>query len=184
MIVYDRLTDWKDMLADCPDFQIQKYKVNPYLKVAIRLQNMGQEQAIHTLKNLAEDHDNDNKIIVLCRMLFEKGNESEFRRPLIGKATFPGGTDSSDWPLEPIEIMNGIPFIIARGYSVAGIPETGSHYLEYCITNCTWRIELYELGSNAEKHIAVNLLIASPKWKKQLSEEEIKWFFSQITNQG
>ena len=170
------------MLDNCADFQIQNYKVYPYLSVAVELQNMGTERRIQAIRSLAKNQVNDNKIIVLCRMLFEMEKESEFRRPRIGDAVFLGGTDYSDWPLEPIEIINGIPVLIVSGYSVAGKPETALSYLEYCITYCSWHTERYELKSDAEKQIAINLLIASQKWKKQLLEEEIKWFFSQITN--
>jgi hypothetical protein len=168
------------MLANCADFQIQNYKIHPYLKAAVELQNMGPGLAIQAMRSLTGNRVNDNKIIVLCRMLFETKIKSEFRRPHIGSAEFLGGTDYSDWPLEPIEIINGIPFLIVRGYSVAGKSELASSYLEYCIASCIWSTLRYELKSDAETRTAVNSLIASSKWKTQLSEEEIEWLFSQI----
>lgn len=168
------------MLANCPDFQIQDYKANPYLKVAIDLQKMGKEQAIQTLISLAEDRANDNKIFVLCRILFNKENNSEFRRPLIGDAIFVGDTSYKDWPLEPIALIDGIPFLIVKGYNVEGKTESGLNYLKYCIKNLAWEEKLYRLKSNLEYQIGLNDLLESSILRNKISEDDKKWFLSQI----
>src|SRR5262245_58650010 len=100
-----------DIVADLPPVHDQ-FKVDPYIAAAGKLQEMGKAKAVATLRAAAvspKDRQRDMKVIVLCRMLFTARPDGKFRRPEIG-----GGMEivaRETWPLEPIEIVDGVPFL-------------------------------------------------------------------------
>jgi tetratricopeptide (TPR) repeat protein len=169
-------------LKDLPDFQIDPYhyKVDPYIAAAATIQAAGEDKAGKLLLALAKDQDDGEKVIVLCRMLFTAKPKAEFRRPFIGAAFFLGETKYADWPLEPIELVAGVPFLVTRGYALGGSPEHPERYLEYCIGNCAWQTAEFQPRSAAEKQKALEKLLASPKWKAGLNDEEKHFLASQI----
>jgi len=164
-----------EAIQNCPDFQT--YSVFPYIRAGIMLQSMGRDSAISVLKRCCETDGNNNRVIILCRMLFES-NESA-RRPLIGAAVFPGGTTYSHWPLEPIEIVRNIPFLVVRGYLLGGLPEPAIDYLEYCELHCEWRDDCYRIPSDSELEVALDELLNSDRWQIPLADEEEQFFRSQ-----
>ncbi len=148
-----------------PDLNHDRYKADPYIAMAQALQSIGKEAAVKKLLAYAQDERHDFNVIILCRMLFVAKPNNDFRRPGIGGAYFLGDTDYANWPLEPIELVDGVPFLITRGYLLGGRGESGKSYLYYCIENCEWNKENYELKSGLEKREALDKLLASPKWK-------------------
>jgi hypothetical protein len=143
---------------------------------------MGQTAACVRLLALSrsDDYDDYQKIAVLCRMLFTKRQGSDFRRAMIGGASFFGGTDYSDWPLEPIEIIDGIPFDITWGYSIHGAPEPPQEYVRYCMANCDWSGIKFEPKTGQQKKEALAKLIASPKWRTPLDQRDRDFLAAQI----
>ncbi len=99
---------------------------------------------------------------------------------MIGGAGFFGGTDYSDWPLEPIELVDGVPFLITRGYVLGGLPEADEWYLHYCETNCDWSNSHYAIKTDQQKREALYKLLASPKWKRPLDTSEREFLSEQI----
>jgi hypothetical protein len=170
--------DFYAAIENCPDFQYQQYSVRPYISAAKQLQNMGRESAISVLRECCENEENQNKVIILCRMLFE--SENGMRRPLIGGAAFPGNSTYADWPSEPIEIVQNIPFLIVSGYCLGGLPERAIDYLEYCELNCEWKNEFYSMPSENELVSALNELLNSEKWQTPLTDDEKDFLRSQI----
>jgi hypothetical protein len=161
----------------------QGYKVKPYLREARRLQAMGKEAACQELGKAASRKptcEEDEQIIILCRMLFAKRIASEFRGPMIGAPACLGGTDYSDWPLEPIEIMDGVPFLVVRGYMLGGDPEPASLYLRYCMTACDWNGMSYQERTPEELEGALTKILASPRWKRALDGSERAFLTEQI----
>lgn len=179
-------------LADLPYLQMETYqerkayRVDPYIQVAHRLQAMGKEAACDKLLRLSLSSndsqwiDDDEKIAVLCRMLFTKRAGADFRRPELGATRFPGGTDYSDWPLEPIEIVDGIPFAITTGYSIHGGVGPPDEYLRYCMTNCDWSDFRFMPKTDQKKKEALAKLLESSKWRIPLHPEERGFFGAQI----
>ncbi len=159
-----------------------EYKVELYLQAAWHLQKMGKDRACDMLSAFAKEKGSDERdsIIVLCRMLFTRKAGTEFRRPMIGGASFLGGTDYKDWPLEPIELVDGIPFLITRGYILGGVPESPTQYLKYCLKTCDWNPHSFASKSKAEKQAALEKLLSSEKWKRKLNEDEREFLASQI----
>ncbi len=169
--------NFHEIIQNCPDFQYEHYTVRPYISAAIELQDMGREQAVFVLRECCENGENQNRVIILCRMLFER--EGDMRRPMIGAAAFPGNSTYADWPSEPIELVQNIPFLIARGYSLGGLPECAMDYLEYCELQCAWRNEIYVMPSDADLLASLNELLNSEKWQTSLTDEEEQFFRSQ-----
>src|SRR5262249_46829341 len=101
------------------------------------------------------------RVIVLCRMLFTARPGSEFRRPRLGVSSFgrfgfPGQTE--DWLLEPIALVDGVPFLIVNGYQVAGLQEPGPAYLHYCFAECDWSDYRFRPKSQADKAQALETI--------------------------
>jgi len=167
-------------LASLPDLHSDEYKVGPYMTAAARLQEMGRESACQTLLPLAQTNRESRQIIVLCRMLFCKRGTSEFRRPQIGGARFLGDTDYPDWPLEPIELVDGVPFLITHGYNLSGVPEASDAYLQYCMTNCDWSTIRFREPTAQQKRDALTKLVASSKLKQPLNTYERDFLSAQI----
>ncbi|MDB5306218.1 MAG: hypothetical protein JWO38_420 [Gemmataceae bacterium] len=167
-------------LKDLPAFHGRgAYKVDPYLAAAEWLQEAGKDKATETLAKWAEERDGD-KVIVLCRMLFVVRPKGEFRRPSIGAPFQPGGADSRDWPLEPLELVDGVPFLVVRGYVLGGYPEPAREYLDYCLDKCDWSTKKYKPKTAEEKQKALAKLMASDKWKVPLTDDEKRFLADQI----
>jgi hypothetical protein len=165
---------------DLPDWQMGRFKIAPYLQVAAELQGMGREAACQRLLEVARTHQEENQVIVLCRMLFQKRDPSEFRRPWIGAPSFFGGTDIKDWPLEPIEVIDGIPFLITRGYRLAGSPEPAESYLRMCMTECDWNPLPFTEPTPKRLKDALEKLTSSARWKRPLDGNEKEFLSAQI----
>jgi hypothetical protein len=99
---------------------------------------------------------------------------------VLGGAIFPSGTTYSDWPLEPIELVDGIPFLVSQGYILAGHAEHPLQYLSYCIQECDWSSFRFAPKSVGEKQRALQKLLSSPKWKRPLDDRNRAFFAAQI----
>lgn len=161
----------------------RSYKVAPYLREARRLQAIGREAACQELLKAAAQAptcEQDEQIIILCRMLFTKRPGSEFRCPMLGAPACLGQTDYCEWPLEPIEILDSIPFLIVRGYMLGGEPEPASCYLRYCLTDCDWSSTAFQERTPKELRSALDKLLSSPTWKQPLDEYDRAFLSDQI----
>jgi hypothetical protein len=113
-------------------------------------------------------------------MLFTAKPKTEFQRPAIGAADFLGKTEYANWPLEPIEMVDNVPFLVVRGYRLNGKAERPEEYVEYCVRNCEWLPTELKVRSSAEKQRALETLLASPKWKRGLNDKEKQFLSLQI----
>lgn len=156
------------------------YRVDPYIEMAIELQSLGRNAAIDRLHLLANEPANDDGVKVLCRMLFKPRSGGDFRPPGMGAVSFCGDTSAADWPLAPIEIVDGVPFLIIWDYSILGYVEEGAWYLEYCQKSCDWVSTPFKSKSKAEKTAALQSLLLSTKWKRKLNAEELHKLSQQI----
>jgi hypothetical protein len=141
---------------------------------------MGRESATKRLLKLDRSGDNDEQIYILCRMLFIKRATNDFRDPYMGKIILHGGTTPSDWPLSPIEIIDGVPFDIVDSYATQSTPERGGDYLSYCLTNCDWNNLRFSAKGKDQLNDALNKLLVSLKWKRPLNPNEREFFKKQI----
>ena len=166
------------------------FKSDPYLHAAANLQMLGEEKAIAVLTALAtqETPKEGRRTILLCRMLFDRAKPvRESRPPRLGLPSFVGKIEAKDWraewrdwPRMPIDLVDGVPFLVVDGYLISGQEERSDQYLDYCIRNCEWTDEVFEPKTAEEKRKALAKLVASPRWKQPLSDEAKKVLASQI----
>jgi len=170
------------------------YILGDFIPAAMSLQAMGSKAGSQALLRAAEvvDYkyktghggwDDYEKIIVLCRMLFTFREGVRYPYPALGERLFFGDTTYSDWPLEPVELVEGYPFWIVRGFNVGGARSGNatSNYVSYCIANCEWSKLRYRQLSTSQKRAALEKLLRSPKWKRPLNQAERSILALQIT---
>jgi hypothetical protein len=182
-------------LASLPRLNWEEYRVDPYIKAAGQLQAMGKEAAFKELLSYAHafpELDDRQRIAVLCRMLFTQRPGGDFERPHVGTPVFLGENQRraasfddpsfKKWPLEPIEIVDGVPFAIVVAYAYEGLmdPTVNESYVRYCMTNCDWSSTHFATKSSQQKEAAMRKLLASPKcehledWEKEYLLKQIK----------
>lgn len=159
-------------MKELPAFEAESFRTDPYIEAASKIQKMDKEKAFDQLRTLANIREHDVKTIVLCRMLFKCKSSNDFRRPALGAPYFFDSSEESDWPLEPIEVIDGVPFSVVKGYLIGGKPESAESYLNYCILNCDWNNERFTPKNIEEKKKALDKLLISKKWKKILTDDE------------
>jgi hypothetical protein len=170
-------------LADLPaSFAYLAYRCDPYIRAAATLQAEGHKRACDSLSALAKDAEGGDKVIILCRMLFTPRAEREFRRPAIGDLKLFGETESTDWPLEPIELVDGVPFLVfdAPYRGLAGLAESGESYLRYCVSDCDWRPFRFVPKNSEAKEKALAKLLGCGRWRAPLEDHEVERLSGQI----
>lgn len=165
-----------------PDSGKDGYRVDPYITAAGKLKAAGKAEAVKLLRAAAVKDAMlpPDPVIYLCRMLFTPKKGGAFRPPGVGAPRCLGGSDREDWPLLPIEVVDGVPFMVVWGYTLGGQPETTVHYVDYCARECEWGSTDYPAKSDARKKAALEKLLASKKWKRPLEDWEKKFLSSQI----
>jgi hypothetical protein len=168
-------------LTDLLALPVNEYRSDPYTQAAHSLQALGKEKACALLLELAaKDQYPYQRTLVLCRMLFQAKPKGTFRRAEIGLTFLPHGTTDGDWPLEPVEIVDGVPFFVARGYKLIGVAESATEYVRYCIKECDWSSRKFAPKSRDEQRKALEKLLSDPKLKGKLDKEERATFEAQI----
>lgn len=172
--------DVETQLRQLPKIAPLVYKAEPYVRAAMKLQSMTKDKACEAMLKVADGREHDDQIILLCRMLFTPKARGEFRSPRVGAAHYLAETEDEQWPLSPIELVDGVPFLISMGYRGSGIRERATSYLRYSIDNCNWNDYVFAPRSQQEQQRALGKLLASPKWKSPLDEPEKQFLESQI----
>jgi hypothetical protein len=173
-------------LADLPDFDVntETYRIDPFIRAAVAMQSLGPSAALNELRAMAHTESNAARISVLCRMLFTPKADSTLRPPFLGAPVFLDGTirltSTTTWPLEPIEIVDGVPFLIVKGYELAGLPENAEAYLRHCEENGEWSSVRYSKKTEKQKSDALEKLLASPLWKAPLGSSERAFLRDQL----
>lgn len=157
------------------------YRVDPYIAAAAALQ-AEPKTAADALKKLIKDADGDDKdqAFILCRMLFTAKPKGEFRGPALGAPMFFGDRIDKGWSLEPIELVDGVPFLVVTGHDIGGFPEPASMYLDYCLKECDWTAEKCKPQDKEAKEKALAKLLADKRWKKELTKDDKEFLSSQI----
>jgi hypothetical protein len=172
-------------LADLLALPVEEYRSDPYIQAAQSLQALGKEKTSALLRELAAKEDWPYcRTLSLCRMLFQAKPERTFRRAAVGGVSFPGRTKYEDWPLEPLEIVDGVPFFVARCYILGGEPELPTKYVRYCIEECDWSTLKFTPKSKEEKQKALAKMLLAPRLKGKLDEDERETLEAQIKPEG
>ncbi|MGD1086234.1 MAG: hypothetical protein ABSA47_15980 [Verrucomicrobiota bacterium] len=166
---------------DIASIGVQQYKADDYIRAAVALQAMGREGACQALLASAKTNPGpDLRFFVLCRMLFTQRGTNEFRHPYYYRAYIIG--DLRDWRLAPIELVDGMPFLLTANWGAAdgGGPESAENYLQYCMANCDWNTYSFREVTPKQKSDALAKFLSSNKFQRRLTDFEQKFFSAQI----
>jgi hypothetical protein len=143
---------------------LEEYRMQPYLQAAEALQAAGKAKAVKLLRELAaKEKPLDTRTVTLCRMLFKARAGSVFLPPDLGRFLY---VVETDWPSEPIEIVDGVPFLIPSYLHIAvGSYAPPSAYVRYCEKECDWNTQRFKLRSKKEIRNALEKFLALPKLK-------------------
>lgn len=162
-----------------PPAKVGTFKAHPYIRAAAVLQGLGRTRACRVLARLAAREAAADagtyRAVVLCRMLFVAKPGGQFRGPAVGAPSLLGepwfaGTQDSDWPLYPIALSDGAPFLICWGYTLGGYPESSEGYLDYCMSQCAWSDFHFSLKTAPQEEQALQDLLATARAKVQQDE--------------
>lgn len=159
---------------------VNNYSIDSYLQNVVYIQSLSSESAIIRLKEIASDDSQSYKIYVLCRLLFKGHIGNAFRSPRIGMPGFLGDADNKNWPLDPVGIIDGVPFLVVDGYSLFGLAESPADYLRYCLENCEWNDYKYEIKTRMQKENALKKMLSASKWSRKLDKYESKFLTDQV----
>lgn len=167
---------------ELPALRGNTYKVDPYIAAARILQAQDRVQAGNTLLRLGRQAglNNGPKVIVLARMLFAARSVGQFRRPALGLPNCLAQVHFLEFALEPIEVIDGVPFLLVRGYSVGGYPEQAESYVKYCLQNCDWAPAKYTPKTPAEKRAAAAKLMAYLEFRGGFTDDDRTFLISQV----
>ena len=166
--------------ADMPDYYSGEFDADAYIRTAVDLQSLGHDAALARLREIAQEKGARVNVIILCRMLFTKRSGSDFNAPSLGSPIYLGGTVSADWPLDPITLVDGVPFLITDGYYVAGTPEPQWLYLQYCDSHADWSTYRFSIKTKQQEQRALLKLIDSSIWRPRLPETQRQYLATQI----
>lgn len=177
--ILSKLGSIQSPLADSSQKGQKEFKSEPYLLAAIEMQNLSSEKREAILKELSKPRAGyQEQVIVLCRMLYVANEGTVMRRAGLGGPSVLGGVDYKKLKCDPIEMVDGVPFLVVSGYILGGRPESAGEYLEYCIANCQWTDYRYGKRMGGDYKAAATKLIRN--WPKELGEHDKKFILSQV----
>lgn len=149
-----------------------------YLRTANALQKLDETARADALRRIAWDDRDFLRVIILCRMLFTAPEGEVFKRPELGGPGGLGATNADDWPLEPIAVVDGVPFMVIACYAGAGMKK--EDYLNYCLSHCNWTSNTFQEGSPGSRLEALERLIDQGPWRRPLLPREHDTLLSQL----
>jgi hypothetical protein len=144
-----------------------KYEPNKLVTTANGLRALGKPGAVRVLRAYLNaewppDLRRDQDVQILCRVLFE--NPEGWKPPALGAPHPQLASDTSRFPLFPVAMSNGVPFLLVQGYSVGGGGMRSHLTLEQCE-----RLELLKEDlrpcSRGEAMAAADALISTEAFK-------------------
>jgi len=175
----------EDDFMKCGD--LDRFKAVSYLKVVEELQALPESYRVKALVGFSSIPNHDRQVVILCRMLFAAKPNGEFRRPLLGMPGFidsagdaPGTLETAvlhNWPLEPISVVDKVPFSVVMGYMLAGVAESSGSYLAYCLKETQWSPVIYHPASRDQMEGALKKL--GSQIPKKLLTPSVKEFLRQ-----
>lgn len=159
-------------IRTCPTITGGDYTPSALLECANRLIQLGPQRAYQVLRSSASDSDdeitpNDERVALLCRVLYCSAKAEPLRPPNFGRPFMPERSmPNSDWQSFPLEFSDGVPFLLVGHYRQLGlITESGRDYLDYCYNNGVFRTNLFMIPDKYQALNALGSLLSSDKWK-------------------
>jgi hypothetical protein len=161
--------------------KLKAFKSDRFLEVGEHLQFLGKKEACECLAELGSTSEDVITIVIFCRMLFHPPEKRPMPELTVGDPRFLGRTNKEHWPLEPIEIIDGVPFLIVRSYITGTFRvDAGKRYVDWYVEHWHWRESKYSKKSEKQKEVALEKLISKTRWVEPLSSYERAFLVDQI----
>jgi hypothetical protein len=111
-------------------------------------------------------------------MLFTPGKEKSYTGPIIGAPVylddFLREKSKDRWPLEPMELVDGVPFLIVYGYISGGPLErgVGKEFVDWFAKHWRWTEVKYGPRTVMQKEAALEKLFRSKRWLEPLTAHD------------
>jgi hypothetical protein len=120
------------VLKTAPLIDGDTYECGQMIRVVNHLRRLGKDKSLATLREYLEKNDGEHpKVHVFCRLLF--ANPKGWRPPGLGGPDPEVNAEvAKQFPLFPMAISNGVPFLVIRGYNLGGVQESAWKSLKLC----------------------------------------------------
>ena len=155
--------DELQILKDAPPISASSYRAAHLIRAVNHLRTLGKEEAIRLLRNYAKQthHTHNEKIFLICRCLFK--NPRGWNQPILGRPSpLIVSENAKRFPLFPLAIKNGVPFLLVEGYELQGSPEL----VDGCIQLCGHLPLISEDMPEINLKEAARQLVASKEFKE------------------
>lgn len=124
--------------------ELRPFPISRYLAVASMLQQLPERERVTWLRMAASNAHLAESSVYLARMLIEKETE------LCGVGVHAAGKTDKQFPDKPLEIFDGVPFLVATDASGSGQFENPADFMEYMLGNGKWRSIKFTRRTNGE----------------------------------
>jgi hypothetical protein len=118
-------------LKKAPSILGDTYQCGEMVDLVNHLRRIGKNRSLASLRKYLASGGEDDKVLVICRLLFV--NPKGWDAPVLGKPVPDISEDAAKkFPLFPIALSEGVPFLLVKGYSLKGQPESAAKCLQRC----------------------------------------------------
>ena len=155
-----------------PYFSGYKYHCRDMVAAVNALRRSGKPKALGTLREYAVSHEKDQRqeerVALICSLLFINPD---------GWGKIPRGAPGPDvnwefaqanYPLFPLALSRGVPFLLVSGYTVAALGPSGNESLRYIAKCENLRMITHDLPARGFERAAEDL-VDSPEFRKLYS---------------
>jgi hypothetical protein len=154
------------MLDKCPSIDGETYQCGEMVRIVNHLRKLGKAKSLAVLREYLANGGEHDKVLMICRLLFV--NPQGWKPPRLGRCV-PRIDDNvaKTYPHFPLVVVNRVPFLLIRGYSIHGRGELAGN----CLTVCEGFSMITE-DYSLEKHEGVACDLTQMGWFRQLYDEE------------
>lgn len=141
-----KITPAIDLIRSLPGFSGLRFNPRVLIAAVNHLQSAGTEESLKTLRDYwtiarqAPEYSNPENILLVARILFVYADEQKGKpRLLLGQPDLEEPEDPTLFPVFPLCIHQGIPFLIIGGYRIGGEAQPPIEYVEWCSRHCELR---------------------------------------------
>jgi hypothetical protein len=119
------------MLKRVPWILGDHYVCDEMVRAVNQLRRLGKDKSLAALRDYLAKSREDDKVLVFCRLLFD--NPMGWEPPVLGEPL--PGIDKKvmkQFPLFPIAVSEGVPFLVIQGYRGGGRSESGAACIRLC----------------------------------------------------
>lgn len=119
------------MLKKAPSITGRTYQCGEMVQVVNHLRQLGRDKSLAALRGYITGSVENEKVLVICRLLFV--NPKGWEPPGLGMP-IPAVNEAvvKKFPLFPLGLSSGVPFLLTKGYELDGRAESAIACLKLC----------------------------------------------------